>query len=485
MSRGDQLASATPASEKWPRGKVPFWVGEAFAQDPRWTPQAPLSGQQQADVAIVGGGFTGLWAALALRQRRPQARIVVLEAQFCAAGASGMNGGFSHGYWDALPRLLQDFGEADALAIAEAGSEAQRQIERFCSEHAPQARFSAGGRVKLASSARQLERFDEYFRIARVYGLGDRIRAADPREIAGYCRLPSVVGGIHFAETATVQPAQLVLALRREALRRGVRIHEASPVRGVQEARDGYVVQTTAGSVLAGDVVLASNASLATHPLLRRKLTNFSSYVLATRPIPDKLRQMGWNSDIGFSTAKMFLNWFRQTLDPRIVFGTGGGPIGFNGASSGALLQHPGTYRKLLGDFLQMFPQCTASDIACDWAGAVELSTDRLPFFGTLPGTRIHYGCGYSGHGVNATWIGGRILAELVTGDAAEWSRLPFHTRAVADWPREPFRYLGGRLFRSGLMAYEDALEAGRAPSLYASLVQRLSSIGPVRLGAR
>ena len=485
MMRGDGSTGAGLASDKWPRGKVPFWVGDAFAHDPDWAMQDPLTGQQQADVAIVGGGFTGLWTALALRERRPQARIVVVEAHFCGAGASGMNGGFSHGYWDALPRLLHDFGEADALAIAEAGSQAQRNIERFCAEHAPQAGFRTGGRVKLASSARQLERLDEYLRIARAYGLHDRIRAADPLEIAGYCALPSIVGGVHFSETATVQPAQLLLALRREALKRAIRIHEASPVHAVREAQGGHLVQAAGGSVLAADVVLASNAGLATHPLLKRKLTNFSSYVLATRPIPDKLRQMGWSSDIGFSTSKMFLNWFRKTADQRIVFGTGGGPIGFRGASGGALLQHPGTYRKLLGDFLQMFPQCSVSDIACDWAGAVELSTDRLPFFGTLPGTRIHYGCGYSGHGVNATWIGGRILAELVTGDTAQWSRLPLHTRTVADWPPEPLRYLGGRLFRSGLMAYEDALEAGRAPSVFASLVRRLSSIGPVRLGAR
>ena len=94
MMRGDGSTGAGLASDKWPQGKVPFWVGEAFAHDPDWAMQDPLTGQQQADVAIVGGGFTGLWTALALRERRPQARIVVVEANFCGAGASAMNGGF-------------------------------------------------------------------------------------------------------------------------------------------------------------------------------------------------------------------------------------------------------------------------------------------------------------------------------------------------------------------------------------------------------
>lgn len=484
MDDGDRVTPQL-SSEKWPEGKIPWWIKDAFPDGTVPRLQAPLEGQAEVDVAIVGGGFTGLWTALALRQKRHSIGVAVVEAQFCGSGASGMNGGFCHGYWDALPRLLQDFGEADALAIARAGSLAQEHVANFCADFAPEADFRSSGRIKLATSREQRARFSEYLRIFERYGLSDKIRLATGEEIASACRLPSCDSGIHFMETATVQPAKLVLALKREALGRGIRLYERSPVEAVRKVGDRYVLRTPGGTLLAGDVVLASNARLARHPFLRSKLTNFSSYVLATRPIPDKLKSIAWNTDIGFSTGKMFMNWFRRTSDDRIVFGTGGGPIGFNGAFNGSLLNHRRTYDRLVADFLKLFPVCSASDVAHQWAGAVELSVDRLPFFGTIPGTRIHYGCGYSGHGVNATWIGGQILSELVLDSEPRWSSLPLRTRNVPDWPAEPFRYLGGRFFRSGLMSYDDALEAGQPPSAFALLVHKLSKIGPVRLGAR
>jgi glycine/D-amino acid oxidase-like deaminating enzyme len=183
---------------------------------------------------------------------------------------------------------------------------------------------------------------------------------------------------------------------------------------------------------------------------------------------------------------RMFVHYFRKTVDGRVLMGSGSGPISYNGdmgdkrlrEDSASALRAERGLRRLLPGFANV-------PVAKAWGGAIDISADRLPFFKTISGTRVHYGCGYSGHGVNPTYIGGQCLASLVLGENDMWSNLPLCRRDVPSLPPEPFRYYGGRAVRRAILACEDAEERGRPAPLVATAIAALPQLFGLRIGTR
>lgn len=462
-----------------PAATYPWWVEEATTAGVLPAPQPPLVGRCSVDVAIVGGGYTGLWTALALREREPDLRIAVLEARTCGCGGSGRNGGFVHGYWESFGKLSRLFGRDEALRIAEAGSEAQAEIARFAEAQPHDVWWSSQGIRLVATSAAQ-------------EGVAESAtRALDdvPEDVRPYVTNDAKIGAGHgqsvlFPEGATIQPARLLGALKTAVLQAGISVHETSPVVELGSA-GRYLLRTPLGVVEAGEVVLGAGPWLSGTRPYSRHLTNLGSFAIVTEPVPDYLERSGLPAGFAVKDARMFLHWARTTNEGRIVVGTGAGPMSYDGRVGAVHSSHAPSLARCTAALRRFFPDIGEVSIAHGWGGPIDMSADRLPFFGTQPGTGIHYGLGYSGHGVNASWIGGQVLASLALRSNDRWTNSKFCRADVPNLPPEPFRFLGGKLIHRSSLALEDDLDSGRKPSLVNRTIATLPKMLGMRIGLR
>jgi glycine/D-amino acid oxidase-like deaminating enzyme len=415
-----------------------------------------------------------------LKERDPDLAVVVLEAEECGLGPSGRNGGFVHGYWSHLPRLRERFGDEGALAVARAGDRIVPGIRDFCERHQADVWLREGGMLRVSAAPAQDAAVGDEVEAARELGSPEEAVLLEGEALAERIRSPRFRKGVFMRDGATVQPARLVRALRRAVLACAP-VHEHSRVTRI----DGGRVETERGRVRARNVVVATNAAAAGWKPLSRRLTVFGSYVVLTEPVPELLEQIGWTGGEAVFDGRMFLHYFRTTNDGRVLMGSGSGPIGYGGRLDGRFTDDAATGARAEQGLRRLLPDLADARVTDSWGGPIDVSSDHLPFFGTVPGTRIHYGAGYSGHGVGPSWLGGQILARLVQGVDDELTRLPLVTRRVPKLPPEPLRRLGGGLVRASIMACEEAEEEGRRPPLAAQAGAALPRLLHMSVGTR
>jgi glycine/D-amino acid oxidase-like deaminating enzyme len=478
MSQPSIYPSVSPGDPSW-------WFSDALRAEGGEKPSPSLSGQITVDVAIVGGGFTGLWTALALRERAPQLSIALIEASLCGSGASGKNGGKVHGYWASLAGMAANIGADGALAVARAGTRAQDAIRAFATAPGRDVWWRESGNVRVSAAPAQDAKIQLYVETAKRLGVPDSAQALTPEQVADYCRSPVFRGGLYLPEGANVHPARLARALRKAAIEAGVSIYENTPMTGLNPGSPNRI-STPAGEIIARDVILATNIELAKRPEVSPHVSVFSSYALMTAPAPEKLAAMGWNRDQGLADLRMFVHYFRKTVDGRILMGSGSGPISFAGNTKNpALTTDRASAARAEKGLRRLLPGFADVSVEKVWGGGIDVSSDRLPFFRTVAGTRIHYGAGYSGHGVNPTYMGGQCLASLVLGVKDEWSTLPLCTRDVPKLPPEPFRAVGGRLVRWGIIGCEEAEERGVQAGVMMRGAAAIPKVFGLRIGTR
>ena len=325
---------------------TPWWVLEA----PPDELAPPLEGTVDADVVVIGGGLTGLWTARALQERGVSA--VVLEAETCGAGASARNGGFLHGYWSSLGRLRDAVGTDGALETARAADGAIAAVRALGDD----VWLTEGGLLLVSASPAHDEHIRSEIALAAELGVPDE---AVPVEPDAHLRSPVFRTAVYFRDGATVQPARLVRALRR-----GVRVYERTPALELEAGR----VRTPRGVVRAPEIVVATNAWAARWPAARH-LAVFRSAIVLTAPVPDLAERVGWEGGEGVFDARTFLSYFRTTRDGRVLMGSAGGTIA---RAESAL-------RTLL-------PALSDVPVEHAWEGPIDVSSDRLPFFATVPG---------------------------------------------------------------------------------------------------
>jgi glycine/D-amino acid oxidase-like deaminating enzyme len=456
-----------------------WWLDEAHAASGHEV-SPPLAGSLEADVGIVGGGYTGLWTALALREREPSLRVTLLEAREVGEGPSGRNGGFLHGYWSSLATLRDVLGDGGALQLAHASSSIIPAVRAFCAERGEDVWLREGGLLKVAASQAEDAAVERSIVAARELGVEEEAVALDADGLRARVDSPRFRRGVLFRDGSTVQPARLALALKHAVLDAGVELHEQTPVTALEPGR----LQTPGGEVRAREIVLALNAWGTGWPLARRQ-SNFASAVVLTEPVPDLLAVTGWTGGEAIVDGRMFLHYFRTTPDGRVLMGSGSGRLGVGGRVDRGLLDDLSAQGRAHEGLRVLLPALAGARIAGRWSGPIDVSADRLPFFGTVPGTRIHYGAGYSGNGVGPSWLGGQILASLALGLDDEWTALPLVRRRQRRLPPEPFRYAGGRLVRWGTLAAEEAHAAGRTPSRAARAVAALPRLLRMPIGTR
>ena len=459
-----------------------WWLDEAAAAlggEPAEAP--PLEGEARADVAIAGGGYTGLWTALALKEREPSLEVVLLEAETCGHGPSGRNGGFLHGFWGALPRVAACFGRDAALELCSAGEEIVPAVRAFCERRGADVWLREGGMLTVATTARQEAAVEHEVALARSLGAAEECVPLDRAALATRVRSPALRSAAFCRECATIQPARLALALRQAALDAGVRVHERSPVTRVADGR----LETARGAVAAPEVVVATGAWGAAWRPLRRNLTPFGSTIVLTEPVPELLAEIGWTGGEAILDARMFIHYLRTTPDGRVAIGSATGPIGFRGVVDARFDRDQASAETAAAGLRRLLPALAQARIERAWGGPIDVSSDHLPFFGTMPGKRVHYGAGYTGNGAGPSWLGGQVLASLALRLDDRWAALPLVRRDVPGLPPEPFRRLGGGLVRASVIAVERADEEGRRAPLTARLGAALPHLFGLRVGTR
>ncbi|MFL5983090.1 MAG: NAD(P)/FAD-dependent oxidoreductase, partial [Gaiellaceae bacterium] len=384
-----------------------------------------------------------------------------------------------------LANLRELFGDGGALAIAQASSAIVPGVRDFAARSGADVWLREAPMLKVSAALAQDAALDENVEAARALGVDEEAVPLSAAEVAERCASPRFRRGVLFRDGATVHPGRLVRALRAAALEAGVELYERTPVARIRRGSPN-VLETTRSRVRARDVVVATNAAAAGWRPLARRLTVFGSYVVLTEPVPELLERINWTGGESIVDGRMFLHYFRTTNDGRVLMGSGSGPIGFRGKLDERFTSDAPTAARAERGLRRLLPGLADARIERAWGGPIDVSADHLPFFKTVPGTRrVHYGLGYSGHGVGPSWLGGQILASLALGLEDEWTALPLATRKVASLPPEPLKRLGGGLVRTAIMACERAEEDGRRAPLPARLGAALPKLFRMEIGTR
>ena len=453
-----------------------YWIAEAGLE--AQPPLPPLAADASADVVIVGGGYTGMWAAWSIKAREPDAEVVLLEADRCGFGPSGRNGGFVNSMWFSLPTMRAMFGDEGALAVARLAGESVRQIGSFCEEQGVDAWFTHGGYLQASTSPRFDGTWSSIASACDELGAAGMLNELDHGGIAARCASPLFRRAAFYPEAATMQPARLAAGLRDRLLAAGVTIHEHTPVEAVTEHGQRVRAEVAAGTVTANACVLAAGSSLLRFRPLRRALTATSSHMVITEPVPDVLDELNWRGGECITDSRAMVHYFRTTPDDRIAFGWGGGKV-VRGARIDGHAEIDAELATEVAEHLhRFFPELEGRRIDHAWGGPIDVSPTHVPLVRTT-GERTWAGFGYTGNGVGPSQMVGRALAALALGINDEYSRLAIVDPPAVHVPPEPFRFAGGTVIRRAILRKETAEEADRAPGPITRMVSGI----PERIG--
>ncbi|WP_175857949.1 FAD-dependent oxidoreductase [Burkholderia anthina] len=441
----------------------PFWIEQALFNDGDLAPA--LQGATQADVCIVGGGFTGLWTAIQAKQQNPALDIAILEADLCGAGASGRNGGCLLTWSAKFLTLRRLFGEAEAIRLVKASEAAVQHIADFCRTHGIDAELRRDGTLYTATSRAQVGTLAPVLDALAACGIHsyEPLPAAEVARRSGSARN---LDGVYSPIAATVHPGKLVRGLRRVALAMGIRIYERSPLVDFTAGQPA-VVRTPSGSVRAGKLVFAINAWMASRfPQFERTIAVVSSDMVITEKCPELLEKTGLVDGVSVLDSRIFVYYYRTTADGRLMLGKGGNTFSWRSRIAPVFDRRSPYEAQLTRSLREFFPSLAGVPVTASWNGPSDRSVTGFPFFGRLDDApNVFYGFGYSGNGVGPTYMGGQILSSLVLGLDNAWTRSPIVRGPLGHFPPEPIRYVGAHVVRNAIRRKERAEDESRQPA--------------------
>ena len=456
-----------------------FWLDEALGAEST-KPCPELKTDRRADVCIIGGGYTGLWTALQLKEAEPSLDVVLLERDLCASGASGRNAGVLMTWWSKFLSLRQLCGDAEALRLAQASDAAVASVIQFCADHNIDAHIRQDGWLWAAANEAQLGLWNETIEAIGQHGLSPIVEW--PREEltarSGTSGQAPHIGGAFERSCASVQPALLGRGLRRVALERGVTIYENTPLTSLAFTNPA-VVETPSGKVTAEKVIVAMNAWATRWAEVRKAVVVVSGDIIVTPPIGDRLEEIGLTDGLAVTDGRALIEYYRTTRDGRLAFGKGGMSGNFcYGGNVGAQVEGASDMRDDIHQAMRAtFPALDDVGMYKSWRGPIDRSKSGLPFFWRL-GKRpnVFFAAGFSGNGIGPSHLAGKILSGLALERRDEWTECPLVREPGRDFPPEPFRYVGSKLIHRALIAKDAAADEGREPS---RTVQLLSNLAP------
>ncbi len=427
-----------------------FWV----ASLPERPPHDPLEGAIEADLCIIGGGYTGLWAALAAKERDPGRQVVLLEATRCGNGASGRNGGFmeaslTHGLANGLTRFPGEIETLERLA-----DENFAELHQDLGRHAIECDYATPGVLTVALEPRELEDLREEEELARRFG--HDVELLDVEATRAQVNSPTYLGAVwDRSGSALVHPGRLADGLRAAADRAEIRIHELSPVRSIRDAsRATLNLSTEAGTVTAPKVLMATSA----YPPLVKAVSHYVApvydYALMTEPLSAQQRaSIGWAGHQGISDMGNQFHYYRPTADGRILYGGYDAVYRYGGDVGPHRDEDDATFATLSQHFFTTFPQLEGLRFSHRWGGAIDTCSRFSVFFGSAHRGRLVYALGYTGLGVGATRFGARVALDLLDGRSTQATQLKMVRRRPVPFPPEPLRSGVIQLTRNRLAA--------------------------------
>jgi glycine/D-amino acid oxidase-like deaminating enzyme len=435
-------------------------------------PGDPLPGDLDADVAIAGAGYTGMWTAYYLSQADPGLKIVLCEREIAGFGASGRNGGWCSALFPASLGKLERMAGADAAtAMYRAMQATVDEVGRVAAAEGIDCHFAKGGTVEFARSEVQLERAAEEVAEARSFGFGEEdlrlMSAAEAGELSG---ATGVLGATFTPHCAAIHPARLARGLAGVLRDRGVSLFERTPVLEIGPGR----LVTPTGTVRARHVIRATEGYTALLPGQRRSIAPVYSLMIATAPLPEAAwAQIGLTTRPTFGDLRHLIIYGQRTADGRLAFGGRGAPYHLGSAVRPSFDRVPAVFAALRRTLADLFPVLGDVEVTHGWGGPIGVPRDWCASVGLDRATGLGWAGGYVGDGVSTTNLAGRTLADLITGTGSELTRLPWVGHRSPPWEPEPLRWLG---VNAGLqtMAWADRHEArtGR-PSRAARVVGR------------
>jgi glycine/D-amino acid oxidase-like deaminating enzyme len=431
---------------------VPFWLDQPHAP----APSPPLSGRERADLAVVGGGFTGLWTALLAKEADPGRDVVLLEARRAAWAGTGRNGGFcaaslTHGLANGLDRFPGELPQLLRL-----GRENLDEIEKAVSRHGIDCAFERTGELAVATQPWQARALQASAAAAGELGIG--VTLLDQAAVQAQVHSPAYLAGLwDTAGCALIDPAALAWGLRRACLEAGVRIYEHSPVTAIDTApgpadSGPLILATPGGEVTARRVALGTGAFAPLLRRLRHYLVPVYDYVLMTEPLSDaQLASIGWAARMGIGDSANQFHYYRLTRDNRILWGGYDAIYHYGGRITAGLDQRPATFTLLARHFFETFPQLAGLSFSHAWGGVIDTCSRFCAFYGTARQGRLAYAAGYTGLGVGASRFGARVLLDLLGGEPTELTELELVRTKPVPFPPEPLRSAGIALTRWSL----------------------------------
>jgi len=437
-----------------------------------WTPRAGLPGDRDADVAIVGAGFTGLWTALYLARAEPSLRIAIVEAETAGFGASGRNGGWSSALIpSSLAKVAKRSSREGALALHQAMRASVDEVIRAGQEEGIDFHASKGGTITLARSRAQWTRARAEVEDARTWGLDeDDVRLLDAAEATDILAATRVRGATYTPDCSAIHPGRLVRGLADAVVRRGVDLYERTPATAIAPGR----VVTANGILRAEHVIRATEGYTATLEGQRRQMVPVYSLVIATEPLPTEAwDQIGLRRRETFSDHRNLIIYGQRTADDRFVFGGRGAPYHFGSRIRPSYDRVPRVFDDLHETLVDLFPVVKGVEITHRWGGALGLARDWTASVGLDRGTGLGWAGGYVGDGVTTTNLAGRTLADLVLGRDTELTRLPWVGHRSRAWEPEPLRWLGINAGLRGMKWADHEEKLTGRPSRIARVVNR------------
>ncbi len=449
-----------------------FWLDSC---DDDLTPRPPLAQNLDVDIAVLGAGFTGLWTAYYLLRRDPSLRIAIVEAEIAGFGASGRNGAWATSGFGAGPALLtRKYGRDAARAVHCAMIETVVEIGRVCGAEGIDAQYQHDGELQIAIGQHQ---FDALHTIEREYadlGYPDHVRRLNQAETQALLNVAGAVGAVHQPATAAIHPGRLVRGLARTVERMGATIYEQTRVTAFRGG-SAPVLNTAHGDVRAGVIVLAGEAYLSQLPGMRRSLLPLYSLIVLTEPLSDgQLADINWTHRAVANSRALTVDYLSRTADGRILFGGRGAPYHFGSSIKADFDRHHPTHERLRAGVVEWFPQLRGVGFTHEWGGCLGVPRDFMPTMRYDAASGIALSCGYTGEGVAASNLGGRVLSDLITNTRSELMELPMTRHRSRSWEPEPLRLIATRFAQRGAMRIDArAAASGRAPS-GKSLTERL-----------
>jgi glycine/D-amino acid oxidase-like deaminating enzyme len=432
----------------------PFWLDTPDAPPER----PPLDGVAEADLVVVGGGLTGLWSALQAAEEGK--RVVLLEGERLAFGASGRNGGFcaaslTHGIANGLARWPDELATLERL-----GRENLDGIRATVARHGIDCAWEETGVIDVATAPHHLAWLDEEAELLRRYGWHAEL--LDAEAMRAQVDSPTYLGGLWSRDAcAFVDPARLCWGLARAVEAAGGTLHERTPATALERDGAGVRVDVAGGRVLARRALLATAAFPPLVRAIRRYVVPVYDYVLVTEPLSEAQRDaIGWRGRQGLSDVTNQFHYYRQTADHRILWGGYDAVYDFGGRVAPERDQRRATFALLAEHFFATFPQLEGLRFSHRWGGAIDTCSRFSALWGRALGGRAVYVVGFTGLGVGASRFGARVGLDLLDGLDTERSRLEMVRRRPVPFPPEPARWAVIQLTRRALARADE--RAGR-----------------------